>query len=181
MIIRQVSAAVLTGLLATAGVAVAAQPPSPQSASPQRPAQGQAHDGQREGRRESSQVPQRAKWWQDEKIKADLRLTADQSARIDDVFQAFFTQMKGTAEDLSRREEQLSQLISANDVTEAQLLKEADQVEGLRGALGKARTLMLFRMRRVLSADQRNKLAEIQKAQERERRAGRPPERSQIP
>jgi hypothetical protein len=33
----------------------------------------------------------------------------------------------------------------------------------------------------VLSPDQRNKLAEIQKTQEQERRAGRPPERSQIP
>ena len=36
---------------------------------------------------------------------------------------------------------------------------------------------MLFRMRRVLSAEQRSKLVEIQKAQERERRGGRGPER----
>jgi Spy/CpxP family protein refolding chaperone len=40
---------------------------------------------------------------------------------------------------------------------------------------------MLFRMRRELTPEQRNKLAEIQKAQEQERRAGRPPERVQIP
>jgi Spy/CpxP family protein refolding chaperone len=177
VIIRQVAAAVLAGVLAAAGVAVSAQ-----QHPPQRAAQGSAHDDQRaDGRRGSPQVPQRAKWWQDDKIKAELRLTPDQTTRIEDVFQAFFVKMKGTAEDLGRREEQLSKLISANDVTEVQLLKEADQVEVLRGTLGKARTLMLFRMRRVLSPDQRNKLAEIQKSQEQERRAGRPPERSQIP
>lgn len=177
VIIRQVSTAVLAGVLVAAGAVVSAQ-----QHSPQRPAQVQAHDGQRgEGRRVSAQVPQRAKWWQDEKIKAELRLTSEQSARIDDVFQSFFARMKDTADELGRREEQLSRLISGNDVTEAQLLKEADQVEVLRGSLAKARTLMLFRMRRELSAEQRNKLAEIQKAQEQERRAGRSPEHSQIP
>ena len=177
VIIRQVSAAVLAGLLAVTGAAVSAQ-----QHSPQRPAQSQARDDQRpDGRRGTPGVSQRAKWWQDDKVKADLRLSTDQSARIEDVFQTFFAKMKGTAEDLSRREEQLSKLISANDVTEAQLLKEADQVEVLRGTLGKARTLMLFRMRRVLTAEQRNKLAESQKAQEQERRAGRPPDRIQVP
>jgi Spy/CpxP family protein refolding chaperone len=176
VIIRQVSATLLAGVLA-AGVAVSAQ-----QHSPQRPAQSQAHDEQRtDGRSGPPGVPQRAKWWQDDKIKAELRLTTDQSAHIEDVFQSFFARMKSTAEDLSRREEQISKLISASDVTEAQLLKEADQVEVLRGTLAKARTLMLFRMRRELTPEQRNKLAEIQKAQEQERRAGRSPDRVQIP
>ena len=84
--------------------------------------------------------------------------------------------MKDVVDELNRREEQLSNSISGNDVTETELLKLADQVETLRGTLSKARTLMLFRMRRVLSAEQRSKLVEIQKAQERERRGGRLPE-----
>ncbi len=177
MMMRQLSAAALAGLLAAAGVAVSAQ-----QHPPQRPVQTQAHEDQRQdGRRGTGQVPQRAKWWQDARIQAELRLTADQSARIEDVFQSFFTRNKGTADELSRREEQLSKLISGSDVTEVQLLREADQVEILRGQLGKERTLMLFRMRRVLTADQRNKLAEIQKAQEQERRAGRTQDRNQNP
>ena len=178
MITRQLSAVVLAGLLAAAGVAASAQ-----QHPPARPPQSQTHDGQRgDGQRGAPTVPQRAKWWQDAKIQAELHLTPDQSSRIDDVFQSFFNKMKGTADQLGRREEQLSKLISgSNDVTEAQLLKEADQVEILRGELGKNRTLMLFRMRRVLTPDQRNKLAEIQRAQEQERRAGRTSERSQNP
>jgi Spy/CpxP family protein refolding chaperone len=122
---------------------------------------------------------QRFKWWQDEKVKADLRLAPEQSARIEEIFTASFAKMKDVVDELNRREEQLSNLISGNDVTEAQLLKQADQVEALRSSLSKDRTLMLFRMRRVLSAEQRSKLVEIQKAQERERRGGRAPEHDQ--
>jgi Spy/CpxP family protein refolding chaperone len=119
---------------------------------------------------------QRAKWWQDDRIKADLRLAPEQSARIEEIFQAALTRMKPVADDLVKREEQLSNLIYGNDVTEAEVLKQAEQVEALRATLGKSRTLMLFRMRRVLSAEQRTKLADIQ-AQDRERRQGRPPDR----
>jgi Spy/CpxP family protein refolding chaperone len=163
VLIRQVTAAVLAGFLAATGVAAAQQEHADQH--------GDARGG-------TAQAPQQGKWWLDEKVKADLRLTSDQASRIDEIFQGFFVKMKDTADDLRHREDQLSQLISGNDVTEAQLLKEADQVEMLRGTLGKARTLMLFRMRRVLSAEQRSKLTEIVKAREQGRRTGRPPERN---
>ncbi len=112
-------------------------------------------------------------------MKAELRLSAEQSARIEEIFTASFAKMREKVDELNRREEQVSNLISGNDVTEAQLLKEADQVEALRSSLSKDRTLMLFRMRRVLSAEQRSKLVEIQKAQERERRGARGPDRGQ--
>jgi Spy/CpxP family protein refolding chaperone len=165
----------LLPLLLVASVVVAGQ-----ARGGTQPAHSQPRDGQRgDSRGGSPQVPQRSKWWQDEKIKAELRLTPEQSARIEEIFQVSFVTLKDVAEDLIRREEQLSNLISGNDVTEAQLVKQADQVEVLRGTLGKARTLMLFRMRRVLSAEQRSKLVQIQKAQERERRGVRPPQSGQ--
>ena len=46
-------------------------------------------------------------------------------------------------------------------------------MEALRADLSKARTLMLFRMNRVLSPEQRSKLNEMQKAQTAG--AGEPP------
>lgn len=151
----------------------------------QRPPQGQPPQAQSRGDQKDTRggppqgVPRGSKWWQDEKIKAELRLSAEQSTRIEEIFTPSFAKMTDKYAELGRREEQLSNLISGNDVTEAQLLKEADQVEALRSSLSKERTLMLFRMRRVLSAEQRSKLVEIQKAQERERRGGRGPERGQ--
>jgi len=147
----------------------------------QRPPQGPPRSDQKDIRGGSPQGVPRGlnKWWQDEKIKAELRLSAEQSTRIEEIFTPSFAKMTDKYAELGRREEQLSNLISGNDVTEAQLLKEADQVEALRSSLSKERTLMLFRMRRVLSAEQRSKLVEIQKAQERERRGGRGPERGE--
>lgn len=146
----------------------------------QRPPQAPPRGDQKDTRGGPPQGVSRGfKWWQDEKTKAELRLAPEQSARIEEIFTASYAKMKDVVDELNRREEQLSNLISGNDVTEAQLLRQADQVETLRSSLSKDRTLMLFRMRRVLSAEQRSKLVEIQKAQERERRGGRGPERGQ--
>jgi Spy/CpxP family protein refolding chaperone len=107
------------------------------------------------------------KWWQDERIKAELRLSAEQSAKIEEVFQSSFPKLRASAEELKKREEQLSNLISGNGTTEADVLKQADQVEVIRGALNKARILMLYRMRQVLSPEQRLKLQAIQRERER--------------
>jgi Spy/CpxP family protein refolding chaperone len=148
----------------------------PPQGSPQGPPRGDQKDtrgGPPQG------VSRGFKWWQDEKMKAELRLAPEQSARIEEIFTASYAKMKDVVDELNRREEQLSNLISGNDVTEAQLLRQADQVETLRSSLSKDRTLMLFRMRRVLSAEQRSKLVEIQKAQERARWGGRGPERGE--
>ncbi len=170
---KRVVTAVLVGLLLTSFAA--ADPPHRTGAQPPSQPQPQVRDGQRGGPPGGAQ---RSKWWQDEKIKADLRLAPEQTARIEEIFETAFAKMKDIFDDLGRREEQLSNLISGNDVTEAQVLKQADQVEAVRSSMSKARTLMLFRMRRVLSAEQRTKLAEIQKAHDKERGPERPPERT---
>jgi Spy/CpxP family protein refolding chaperone len=166
---KQVIAGVLAGVLVAAVAAAGPQQrPAPQKAAT---AATPGKDGQR-GPAEG--IPQRFKWWQDEKIKAELHLSLEQSARCEEIFQASYVKLKPVADDLGKREEQLSNLISGNDVTETELLKQADQVEALRSQLNKSRTLMLFRMRRVLSAEQRAKLVEIQKMQMERDRRGRP-------
>jgi Spy/CpxP family protein refolding chaperone len=114
-----------------------------------------------------------AKWWK--VYKAELKLTPEQASRIDAIFEQTFPQLRASFEELNKREQQLSSLISANDATEAQVLKQADQIESIRSELSKTRVLMLFRMRRVLSAEQREKLQQLQ--QEHERDGGAPPRR----
>ncbi len=125
-----------------------------------------------EGRGGSPRGP--AKWWQ--VYKTELRLTPDQASRIDAIFEATFPQLRASYQELNKREEQLSSLISANDATEAQVLRQADQIESIRSELSKTRVLMLFRMRRVLSPEQRDKLQELQKEHEGDR-GGPPPKR----
>lgn len=101
-------------------------------------------------------------WWKDAQFQKDLSLTADQSARIDTVFQSAITQLRQKKAELDEQEAELSRLIGAN-ADESVVTRQVDKVEGIRGTLNKARTLMLLRMRQVLTPEQRvtlNKLHE---------------------
>ncbi len=137
------------------------------------PRQGDQPSGDSKGDDRGGQRCGPVKWWQDEKFKTELRLSSDQSARIDAIFETTFPKLRASYEELGRREDQLSSLISANDATEAAVLRQADQVEAIRTELSKTRVLMLFRIRRVLSPEQRDKLQQMQKDRDRER--GGPP------
>jgi Spy/CpxP family protein refolding chaperone len=101
-------------------------------------------------------------WWKDAQFQKDLSLTADQSARIENVFQSAITQLREKKVELDQQEAELSRLIAAN-ADEVAVTKQVDKVEGIRGTLNKSRTLMLLRMRQVLTPEQRvilNKLHE---------------------
>jgi len=93
-------------------------------------------------------------WWKDAQFQKDLSLTAEQSNRIDTVFQATITQLRQKKAELDEQEAELSRLIAAN-ADETVVTKQVDKVEGIRGGLNKGRTLMLLRMRQVLSPEQR--------------------------
>jgi len=101
-------------------------------------------------------------WWKDAQFTKDLSLTADQSARIDRVFQSTIALLRQKKEELDLQEAELSKLIAGN-ADESVVTRQVDKVEGIRASLNKTRTLMLLRMRQVLSPDQRiilNKLSE---------------------
>ena len=101
-------------------------------------------------------------WWKDAQFQKDLTLTADQSARIDRVFESTIALLRQKKEELDLQEAELSKLIAGN-ADEAVVTRQVDKVEGIRASLNKTRTLMLLRMRQVLSPDQRvilNKLSE---------------------
>ena len=101
-------------------------------------------------------------WWKDAQFQKDLTLTTEQSARIDSVFQSTITLLRQKKAELDQQEAELSRLIAAN-ADEPVVTKQVDKVEGIRGGLNKTRTLMLLRMRQVLTPEQRvilNKLHE---------------------
>ena len=101
-------------------------------------------------------------WWKDSQFQKELSLTAEQSARIDTVFQSTITLLRQKKVELDQQEADLSRLIAAN-ADETVVTRQVDKVEGIRANLNKTRTLMLLRMRQVLSPEQRvilNKLSE---------------------
>jgi len=114
----------------------------------------------------------RLKWWQDPKSKTELNLTTEQSNRIEEIFQASFPKLREGYDELDRLESKVSKQMSADQTTEAELLRQVDAIESVRSELSKTRTLMLFRMQRVLSPEQRAKLDEMHR-RDRPRGPGR--------
>jgi Spy/CpxP family protein refolding chaperone len=108
------------------------------------------------------------KWWHSDRFKQELQLTDDQITRIEEVFQGSLPQFREHKRTLDHLEDELSRLIDTAD--EAGVMQQADRVEAERAALSKARTLMLVRIRRVLSVDQRAKLAQLHREWERNRK-----------
>ena len=106
-------------------------------------------------------------WWKDAQFQHDLGLSADQSARIDAIFQAAISQLRPKKAELDQQEELLSQQIVAG-ADEALVTRQVDKVEAIRAQMNKMRTLMLLKERQVLSPDQRVKLNKLHEQWERD-------------
>ena len=112
-------------------------------------------------------------WWRDAQFQRELSLTADQSGKIDAVFQKNIPTLREKRAELDAQEEELSRMIAAN-ADEASVIKQVDRVEAIRSHMNKMRTLMLLRMRQILSPDQRVKLNQKYEQWEKDhRRDGR--------
>jgi Spy/CpxP family protein refolding chaperone len=105
-------------------------------------------------------------WWKSEEFRTALGLTADQSARIDSIFQTTQPQLRQEMDELDRLEDRLSRLIES-DADEVEIARHIDRVETARANVAKTRSLMLVRMRRVLSPDQRTKMRALEEAARR--------------
>ena len=111
-------------------------------------------------------------WWRDPQFQKELNLSAEQSGRIDNVFQSTISLLRQKREELDQQEAELSRLIAAN-AEEAVVVRQVDKVEGIRASLNKHRTLMLLRMRQVLSPEQRVKLNKKYEEQQKDKKQGR--------
>ena len=109
------------------------------------------------------------KWWQSEKFQRRLQLSADQIERIEEVFESTVPDLRRQKKALDQAEDALERLIDSS-TDETAVMREVDRVEALRAELSKARTRMLLRMRRVLTAEQRVTLAALHEEWERERK-----------
>ncbi len=99
---------------------------------------------------------QRQKWWQSAELKAHLGLTNKQVAEIEQIFEATQPQLRSLDKELHALEAQLSKMIDEMTVREWEITLQIDKVEATRSALSKARTLMLYRMHRVMTPQQRD-------------------------
>ena len=121
---------------------------------------------------QNGQSAPRFAWWRDEPYQRHLGLTSDQVSRLEATWQAALPELRKGRDDLDRQEADLSRLIESN-ADETVVTRQVDKVEAIRSHLNKARTMVIWHHRQLLTPEQRVKLKGMQ-ARDRER-AGAPP------
>ncbi len=103
-------------------------------------------------------------WWKSDEFRSELNLTPEQAARIDEIFRSTFPELRQEIDELDHQEARLSRLIESN-VDEAVIVRHIDRVETSRANLNKTRSLMLVRMRQVLTPEQRARMRELEEVE----------------
>jgi Spy/CpxP family protein refolding chaperone len=127
----------------------------------------------------SAQAPA-FRWWKSDAFKKELGLSTDQSARIDKIYQDTLPELQQEWEELDRLETKLSRLFEGN-ADEAVLARQIDRVETARANLNKSRSLMLMRMRRVLTSEQLVRFRALSQRYESDARNQAPPPHPSAP
>jgi len=153
---RQFGWVVAAILVAAIGSPVVArtQPsgPAQQQPPPQKPEAQQARDGRRDGNHE------RRPWWRNSRDMAEIGMTAEQSDAIDAIFHSEIEKMKPLRNAINDLERSLNATIRANVTDVAVFTRQVQKIESKRAELNTMRIVMLYRMRRVLTADQNARL-----------------------
>lgn len=132
------------------------------------PQEGKQKQG---GSGERRQGERRVKWWSDEKSRAELGITDQQAAEIEQIFQSTVPTLRQVRDELEELEAKLSQMIKDGTAPVTAVTEQVERVENARAEMNKRRTVMLYRINRVLSAEQRAKLKAWHE-REREQRPG---------
>ena len=118
------------------------------------------------------QQPQQGRWmwWRVAETKTELGITDQQAAEIDQIFQATVPALRAAKDELDKLDAEVAQVIkpATADVSAVQQL--VTRAEQARAKLTTTRTVMFYRMHRVLSPDQRAKLNAMFERWEAQRR-----------
>lgn len=114
---------------------------------------------------------QGSKWWQSDKYKRELGLTAEQSRQLEEIFQAAMPNLRVLNETLDQAEAEFERRVQKGD--DSAILEQVKRVAASRADLYTARTMMLVRMRKKLTTDQWAKFTAMHQAAEKTTQSGR--------
>ncbi len=97
-------------------------------------------------------------WWKSPAVVQRLTLTAEQTKKMDDIFQASRIQLIDLHANVEKQNVLLEPMLSANPPDTAKTLAQIDKVAQARADLEKANARMLLGIRGVLTPDQWTKL-----------------------
>src|SRR5829696_6110568 len=95
------------------------------------------------------------KWWSDPQLRADLAITDQQSAAVEQVWQKSLPKLREARMQLEKLEDALSQTLARDEADEAAVIAQIERVEAARADGNTKRQAMIYRMNKVLTPDQR--------------------------
>jgi Spy/CpxP family protein refolding chaperone len=132
-----------------------------------RPPEGRGSEGRGKDER-------RLPWWKSPDTRAELGISDKQSKEIDDIFQETVPGLRAAKEELDKLDEAVAKLIKEGTADISVVTRQVGQAEQARANLTTKRTVMLYRMHRLLTPEQRVKLDAMFAQREAERRKNDP-------
>jgi Spy/CpxP family protein refolding chaperone len=96
-------------------------------------------------------------WWMDPQLRQQLGITDTQSKLVEDIWQKSLPDLRKFRDQLIAMQDQVSKMI-LDGAPEASVTAQIEQTENTRAQANKARMGMIYRMYKVLNADQRAKV-----------------------
>ena len=98
------------------------------------------------------------KWWDNPQVAEQLSLSADQTKKMDDIFQQNRLKLIDLNATVQKEEVIMEPLVAADQPDEAKIVAQIDKVAQARAELEKTNARMLLAIRRVLTPEQYQKL-----------------------
>jgi Spy/CpxP family protein refolding chaperone len=112
----------------------------------------------------------RWKWWLHADSRRELKLTEQQSRKINEIWESTAPKQREKWHELEKLEDALAQTIKDSTADVAAVSAQVEKVERLRAEANATRTVMIYRMHLLLTPEQREKVDAMRKRMEEERR-----------
>ena len=123
------------------------------------------------GRGDQGHQP-RPHWWSDPQLRQQLAVTDLQSKQVEEIWQKTLPELRKYRDQLMLLDEQVSKMVQ-DGAPEASVIALVDQTENTRAQANKARTVMIYRMFKLLTPEQRAKVAAMYPVHPDDHRDGR--------
>ena len=166
------AALVCASPLSAASLCEQGAPPKPDQQGVSRGTDARGADGRgSEGRgKDEHRLP----WWKAPDTRAELGISDKQSKDIDDIFQETVPGLRAAKEELDKLDDAVAKLIKEGTADIAVVARKVGEAEQARANVTTKRTVMLYRMHRLLTPEQRAKRDAMFAAREAERRKNDP-------
>jgi len=121
--------------------------------------------------------PPRWKWWLHPETRKELRLTDQQSKKINEVWESTAPKLREKWHELEKLEDGLAATIKAYSADQSIVAQQVEKVEKLRAENNATRTVMIYRMQLLLNPEQRVKVDEMRARMDAERKKRQDEER----